>query len=516
MLSLVRRNASRRNLPAEDLRQMALRAGEVRQAANGSVVLYTGEYTGRSPGDRFIVATPAIRDKIDWGNINLPVSPETFDRFLDQTLRYLSNRNAYVFDGRTGVEGQGELRLRIIAEHAYETLFAEYMFVRDDTPVDLFDPELTVLVAPGCRVPASGDGPQAAVFILINFEKKIVLIGGTAYCGEIKKAVFSFLNFLLPDLDILPMHCAATVGHDGGAALYFGLSGTGKTTLSSDPERRLIGDDEHGWGQTGIFNFENGCYAKCIHLDPVGEPYIWKAIEQGALLENVVLGPEDIPDFNNDRWTENTRAAYPLKYSLLAEPSRQTGHPRAVIFLTADAFGVLPPVARLNLNGALYHFLSGYTSKLAGTECGVKEPTATFSTCFGAPFMPRPAIRYAELLRQRLEETHSEVFLLNTGWCRGPYGVGSRFRLADTRIILDAILSGALSRGAFRHDPLFNLEVPLVVPRLDPLLLDPAALWTDRNKYDAQAKMLVEKFVANARTLTGVPPEILAAGPRKG
>jgi phosphoenolpyruvate carboxykinase (ATP) len=515
MFDFAEKNAARRNLPVEKLRRMALDAQEMQAVSGGSVNVNTGKYTGRSPSDRFIVASPSIKEKIGWNQINVAVSPETFDYYLDHVVEYLSARDAFVFDGTAGAEGQYSLPIRVVTENAYEALFAEYMFLQSAKPLATFAPELTVLAAPGCRVAPRADGPRAETFILLDLERRIVLIGGTAYCGEIKKAVFSVLNFLLPDQGIMPMHCSATAGRDGRTALYFGLSGTGKTTLSSDPERSLIGDDEHGWSATGIFNFENGCYAKCIHLNEEQEPYIWQAVQRGALLENVVLDAQGNPDFDDGSLTENTRAAYPLSYSPLAESTRQGKSPNTVVFLTADAFGVLPPVSRLTTNGALYHFLSGYTSKIAGTERGVKEPSATFSSCFGAPFMPRHIGDYAELLRQRLAENNSEVFLLNTGWCRGPYGTGTRFKLQDTRTILRAVLAGELSNVPVRHDDRFNLDVPQSVPGLDAELLDPAALWPDRAGYDRQADILVEKFLANAgKQLGGVSSEILAAGPR--
>jgi phosphoenolpyruvate carboxykinase (ATP) len=522
-------------LAAAPLVEWALRRNEGVLAANGALVAFTGSRTGRSPRDRWLVAEPSSRDAIWWGPVNRPMEPESFERLHHRMLAYLQGRDLFVTDGSVCADPHYALPVRVVADLAWHALFArnllrppmgngEWGMGNERRPDSSHSPfpiphsplrELTILCAAGMHADPAIDGTRTEAFIVLHLARRLVLIGGTAYAGEIKKAVFSVLNYLLPRQGVFPMHCSANVGPDGTTALFFGLSGTGKTTLSADPERRLIGDDEHGWSEAGVFNVEGGCYAKTIRLSREGEPQIWNAIRFGAVLENVVLDPATRePDYDDGRHTENTRAAYPLEFIDRAEPSSRGGHPRTILFLTCDAFGVLPPLARLTPEQALYHFLSGYTAKVAGTEAGVTEPEATFSTCFAAPFLPLHPARYADLLHARLREHRSEVWLVNTGWSGGPYGVGRRIGLGHTRALVRAALGGALAGAEFVPDPVFGVLVPAAVPGVPSRLLRPRDTWPDPAAYDARARQLVALFQANFAAYAGqVSEAVRRAGP---
>jgi phosphoenolpyruvate carboxykinase (ATP) len=501
--------------------EWALRRGEGVLAANGAFVALTGTHTGRSPKDRYLVSEPSSRDAIWWGPVNHPMEPDVFERLHHRVLAYLQGRDLFVTEGSAGADSHYSLPVRVVADLAWHALFARCLLRppaagegnRNGSPPQA-EP-LTILCAAGMHADPDIDGTRSDVFIVLNLARRLVLVGGTAYAGEIKKAVFSVLNYLLPQQGVFPMHCSANVGPDGTTALFFGLSGTGKTTLSADPERRLIGDDEHGWSDAGVFNIEGGCYAKMIRLSREGEPQIWKAIRFGTVLENVVLDPATRePDYDDPRFTENTRAAYPLAFIDGAEPTSQGGHPRTILFLACDAFGVLPPIARLTPEQALYHFLSGYTAKVAGTEAGVTEPEATFSTCFAAPFLPLHPTRYAELLSARLREHRSEVWLVNTGWSGGPYGVGRRMPLAHTRALVRAALNGSLAGAEFVPDPVFGLLVPTACPGVPARMLRPRDTWPDPAAYDARARQLAALFQANfAAYASQVPEAVRRAGP---
>lgn len=505
------------NLSVPELYEHAIRRGEGMLAPGGALVVSTGKYTGRSPNDKYIVREPATAERIWWGAVNRPLPEERFDALYRRICAHLDGRELYVLDCRAGADPQHELRLRVITEHAWHALFARALFLPAD-PARLHDyvPQLTIIHAAGFCCEPEIDGTASEVCIVLHLARGQVLIGGTAYAGEIKKSVFTVLNYLLPDRGVLPMHCAANVGPAGDVALFFGLSGTGKTTLSADPERSLIGDDEHGWSESGVFNLEGGCYAKVINLSAEAEPQIYAAVHRfGTVLENVVLDPVTRePDFTDDSLTENTRAAYPVEFIPRAVQSGMGGHPRHILFLTADAFGVLPPVARLTPEQAMYHFLLGYTAKVAGTERGVVEPEATFSACFGAPFLPLPPQVYASMLGEKIARHGAQVWLINTGWSGGPYGVGQRMKLALTRAIVRAVLNGTLQEVAVERDPIFGLYVPVACPHVPPEVLNPRQSWSDPQAYDHQARRLARMFAAGfAEFAASVPPEVRAAGP---
>src|SRR5271163_4840088 len=453
------------NLSPALLVEHAIRRNEAKMAANGSIVGYTNR-TGRSPKDKFIVKDETTANSVAWGAVNAPFEPEKFDALYERVMEHLRGRELFVQDLFCGADPAYRLPVRFVNEYAWHNLFVRQLFLPPSAEeLKLHQPEFTVIAAPEFKADPKRDGINSEVFILLNFSRKTVLIGGTSYAGEMKKCIFSIMNFLLPPRNVFPMHCSANVGHNGVSALFFGLSGTGKTTLSADPSRDLIGDDEHGWSSSGVFNFEGGCYAKCIKLSKRNEPQIWNALRFGCVLENVTLDPlTRTPDYNDDSKTENTRAAYPVDFIDNAVIPGLGGHPKNVVFLTADAFGVLPPIARLTPEQAMFHFLSGYTAKVAGTEAGIKEPQATFSTCFGSPFLPLPPKTYAEMLRQRLEKHGSQVWLVNTGWTGGPYGQGSRIRLSLTRAMLYAALSGELENVPAQRTPIFGVAVPLACP----------------------------------------------------
>jgi phosphoenolpyruvate carboxykinase (ATP) len=487
----------------------------------GAVIVNTLPCSGRSPDDKFIVKDPDFKDDpVHWGKINRSITPEQFDRLYEKVTAYLQGREVYVQDMYAGADPEYRLPIRIVTEHAWQSLFANNLFIRpgiEDRKEH--KPVFTLIAVPDFHADPQKDGIHSDVFIAVDFGRKMVLIGGSRYAGEIKKSIFTVMNYLLPLRGVLPMHCSANVSEEGEVALFFGLSGTGKTTLSSDPERRLIGDDEHGWGDHGVFNFEGGCYAKMIRLRKDLEPLIWEAARGfGAVLENVVIDPltRDV-DFDDSSYTENTRGAYPLDYVPNHVPEGQAGHPRNVFFLTADASGVLPPLARLTRDQAMYFFLSGYTSKLAGTETGLgSEPKATFSTCFGAPFLPLNPNVYACLLGDKILKHDVKVWLVNTGWTGGPAGVGKRMYLPYTRAMIKAALTGALDNVPTRIDPSFSLEVPVECPGVPSELLDPRSTWADPDAYDEQAKKLTARFQENFKQFEAdVPKEVCEAAPHQ-
>lgn len=502
-------------LPVARLVEIALARQEGVLSETGSLVVTTGKYTGRSPEDRFIVDTPSVHDKINWGKINVATTPEVFDRVFEKMKAYLKGKELYVFDGFAGADSRYSMPVRFVNELASQNLFVHQMFIRPtQDQLNGFKPEFTVICAPGLKLDPATDGVNSEAAIILNLEKKMVLVAATQYSGEMKKSIFSVLNYLMPERNVFPMHCSANVGEDGRSALFFGLSGTGKTTLSADPNRVLIGDDEHGWSDTGIYNFEGGCYAKAIRLSKENEPEIWDAIKFGSLSENVVLAPNTrVPNYDDESLTENTRVGYPIYFIPNADPSGVAPHPATIIFLTADAFGVLPPVAKLTKEQAQYHFISGYTSKLAGTERGIVEPQAAFSTCFGAPFMPRPSSVYAELLKKRIEEHQANVYLINTGWQGGPYGVGKRISIPLTRAMVTAALNGDLEKQEFMTHPVFNVLVPKACPGVPAEALDPRASWANKAEYDETAAKLAAMFVNNFKKFANVD-HLESVGPK--
>lgn len=502
-----------RNPGSDELARIAVELKEGVINSTGSLSVNTGKYTGRSPDDRFIVHDGLTGDAVDWGKINHKFPGDKFGALLEKMKRSVQGRDLFVFDGFVGADLQNRLPIRVINDRAWQSLFASNLFIRPAAAeLESHEPEFTILCLNDFEASAE-DGTKSNVFILIDLTRKIVLIGGTQYAGEMKKSMFSVMNFLLPERGVFPMHCSANIGDGGDTLLFFGLSGTGKTTLSADSSRKLIGDDEHGWSDSGTFNFEGGCYAKCINLSREAEPEIWNAIRRGAVLENVVLEGNK-PDYADNSLTENTRAAYPLEHIPGAVTPSVGGNPQVIIFLTADALGVLPPISRLTREGAMYHFMSGYTSKLAGTERGIKEPKSVFSECFGAPFMPRPAAVYAKLLGEKITEHNAVVYLVNTGWSGGPYGVGKRIKIQYSRLMVAAAVSGKLDGVRYMHDGLFNLDVPEEVKGVPPEILNPKNTWKDKDLYDSAAQRLAGMFVENFAKFQGVSPEIISAGPR--
>ncbi|MBS1873206.1 MAG: phosphoenolpyruvate carboxykinase (ATP) [Acidobacteria bacterium] len=508
------------NLPEPALYEEAIARGEGRLAFMGPLVVNTGKHTARAAADKFIVRELSTEDKIWWGEYNRPFTTRNFNSLQARLQAYLQGRDVFVQDCFGGADPEFRLPIRIITEYAWHSLFARTMFLKPATS-DAYRhhaPEFTIIAAPDFQASPMIDGTRTETFIVADFAQRTAIIGGTSYAGEIKKTIFTLLNFLLPLDGVLPMHCSANVGAEGDVALFFGLSGTGKTTLSADPARGLIGDDEHGWSDNGVFNFEDGCYAKAIRLSPVAEPQIHACTRRfGAILENVTLdGQTRLLDLNDDKVTENTRAAYPLTYIDNALSEKRAGHPNNVILLTCDAQGVLPPIARLTPDQALYHFVSGYTSKVAGTEIGLGlEPEMTFSTCFGAPFMVHHPHVYANLLKTRILKHGVSCWLVNTGWTGGPFGVGKRFSIQYTRRLLNAALSGRLHDVAYRQDPVFGFDVPRECEDVPSEVLDPANTWGDRQEYDRKYEALAARFKENFKLYAaGCPEPVRKAGPR--
>ena len=507
------------NLGTAALYEEAVRRSEGLVAETGPLVCCTGPHTGRAPNDKFVVREPSTERDVWWGKVNRPFEPERFDALHTEVIRALDGKELFVQDCYAGADPAHQLPVRIVTERAWHSLFARTMFLErpPGSAAATHRPEFTVISAPSVQADPARHGTNSGVFVLLNFARKLVLIGGTSYAGEIKKSIFTVMNYLLPLRDVMPMHCSANVGAAGDVALFFGLSGTGKTTLSSDPARRLIGDDEHGWSGRGVFNFEGGCYAKMIRLSAEAEPQIYATTHRfGTVLENVVLDPVSRQmDLDDDSLTENTRGAYPISFIDNWVPSGQAGHAANIVMLTADAFGVLPPIARLTAPGAMYHFLSGYTAKVAGTERGLTEPQATFSTCFGAPFMVHHPTVYAKILGDRIATHRAKVWLVNTGWSGGPHGVGTRMKIAHTRAMLTAALSGALDDVAYERDPVFNVDVPSSCPDVPTDALRPRDTWTDPTAYDVQARRLAGMFADNFAAFEAeADPAITQAGPR--
>ena len=505
------------NLGAARLIEEAIQRHEGHLATNGALVVRTDPYTGRSPRDRFIVRDKTTESTVDWGDVNLAIAPDKFEGLHQKMLAYLQGADLFIQNCYAGADRRFCLPLRTINEHAWHSLFARQLFVRAAAEeLGDHEPEFTLIQAPGFKADPEIDGTRSEAFVVVNFARKLVLIGGTTYAGELKKSVFSIMNFLLPERGVFPMHCSANASASGDVALFFGLSGTGKTTLSADPDRNLIGDDEHGWGEEGVFNFEGGCYAKCIRLSRKNEPQIWDAIRFGAVLENVCFDSQTRElDYDDGSVTENTRAAYPVDFIDKALIPGVGGHPSNVFFLTADAFGVLPPISRLSPEQAMYHFLSGYTAKVAGTERGLSaEPSATFSACFGAPFLPRTPSSYAEMLGDRLRRHKANCWLVNTGWAGGAYGVGKRMALAHTRAMLRAALTGKLDAAEFTPHPVFGVGVPKSCPDVPAEFLDARGMWTDKQAYDEGARTLAGRFHENFKKFANAGKEIREAGPR--
>ena len=505
------------NLSVPALYSHALRRGEGELAEGGGLVTVTGEYTGRSPKDKFIVDEPGTSGDVWWGPVNNRISEEHFDIVHKRMLAYYQGREVFVRDCYAGADPDYRLAVRVVTEQAWHNLFARNMFL---TPADAaladFEPEFTVLHAPNFQSIPEIDGTRSEVFVLLNFKKKLILVGGSHYTGEIKKTIFSVLNFLLPAKGVLPMHCSANIGEAGDTAIFFGLSGTGKTTISNEKSRTLIGDDETGWSDNGVFNFEGGCYAKAIRLSREAEPEIYDACFQfGTVLENVVLDPTtQMPDFDDGSLTENSRASYPMGFLANVSDTGMGGHPDNIVMLTADAFGVLPPISQLTAEQAMYHFLSGYTAKVAGTERGLgNEPEATFSTCFGAPFLPRHPTVYAKLLGEKIARHGAKCWLVNTGWSGGSYGVGQRMKIAHTRAMVKAALDGKLASVASAPDPNFGVLVPESCPDVPSDVLSPKTTWADKSAYDQTARDLAQRFEANFKQFeSAVDDKVLSAG----
>ena len=504
------------NLSTAALYEEAVRRGEGLIAADGPLTCRTGQHTGRSPNDKFVVREPSSEQHVWWGKVNRPMEPAQFDLLHRDLVASLTGKELFVLDCYAGADPVYRLPVRVINEFAWHNLFCRNLFIDDPQAAAEGAPEFTIIDSPSFKPDPKRHGTNSDVVIALNFAKKLVLIAGTSYAGEMKKSIFTVLNYILPLRNVLSMHCSANIGVGGDTALFFGLSGTGKTTLSSDPERMLIGDDEHGWSDRGVFNFEGGCYAKTIRLSADAEPQIYATTRRfGTVLENVVIDPDARTlDLDDDRFTENTRAAYPISFISNAVPSGQGPHPRNVVMLTADAFGVLPPIARLTPDGAMYHFLSGYTAKVAGTEKGITEPKATFSTCFGSPFLPLPPSRYAEMLGERIATQQARVWLVNTGWTGGAYGTGTRMKIAHTRAMIRAALSGALDQVAYEKDPIFNIDVPTSCPDVPAGVLTPRSTWSDPAAYDEQARKLARMFAENFKAFeASVTDGVRAAGP---
>lgn len=508
-----------RNLCSAVLIEHALKTEPCRLMASGALLVETGKYTGRSPKDRFIVDEQGVSDKIAWGKENVKISENSFNKVLDKAINYLNSKERlYVFDGFAGADPKYSLAIRVINEFASQNLFMHNMLIRPtEEQLKNFEESFTVISAPGLKLDPKECGVNSEAAIIISFNKKIVLIVGSKYAGEMKKSVFSVMNYILPLNGVLGMHCSANMALDGSGdtALFFGLSGTGKTTLSADPNRGLIGDDEHGWSDSGIFNIEGGCYAKCINLSKEGEPEIYNAIKFGSVVENVIVDDNTRePNYADKTLTENTRVSYPIDYIPNKVVPGIGKHPRTIVFLSADAFGVLPPVAKLTKEQAMYYFVSGYTSKVAGTERGIVDPVCTFSTCFGSPFLPLSSKVYASMLGKKIEQFGTDVYLINTGWVGGQYGVGSRMSLKATRAIVTAAVSGNLAKAKYKTEPFFGLNIPLSCEGVDSQVLDPRNMWKDKAEYDKTAAKLASLFNENFAKYDDMPAEIVNAGPK--
>ncbi|HKL16666.1 MAG TPA: phosphoenolpyruvate carboxykinase [Balneolaceae bacterium] len=504
------------NLKPAQLYELALNNGEASLTNKMAIRVLTGKYTGRSPQDKFIVEESSTSEHIDWGEVNKPISEAAFDNLHKKMIDYLSDKDLFVKDVYAGADPDHRLNVRVVSQVAYHALFAHNMFIRPDhDELKEHEPEFTVLAAPQFQADPETDGTRTGTFILCNFKKKIILIGGTLYSGEVKKGIFSVLNYLLPRKNVMAMHCSANMDENGKTAVFFGLSGTGKTTLSADVDKVLIGDDEHGWSENGIFNFEGGCYAKTINLKQESEPEIYGTTQRpGTILENVVLDANRQPVFEDDSLTQNTRCAYPIHFIPNASTTGRGNHPENIVFLTADAFGILPPISRLTPEQAMYHFISGYTAKVAGTERGVTEPQATFSACFGAPFMPLHPTVYAELLARKIRTHNANVWLVNTGWTGGPYGTGHRMKLEHTRRMLDEALKGSLDNVEYFEEPVFGLSIPKNIQGVPSDILNPRNTWKDKEAYDKKADKLAGMFNSNfSRFEKQAASEILEAGP---
>lgn len=510
------------NLPMEALYEEAIFRGEGATTAGGPLVAHTGKHTGRSANDKFVVRHADSEKNVWWGNYNRPFDGVKFDALYARMVEYLQDKDVFVQDVYAGSDEKYRLNVRFVTEQAWHSMFIRNMFILPETEAEYknFVPGFTIVCAPSFKADPVVDGTRSETFILLNFERKLAIIGNTLYAGEMKKSIFTLLNYLLPLQGVMSMHCSANVNPNDSndVALFFGLSGTGKTTLSADPTRRLIGDDEHGWSDDGVFNYEGGCYAKVIGLSQSAEPQIYATTQMfGTILENVAFDPVTRRiNLDDDSITENTRASYPMEFIANAVPEKKAGHPKNIIFLTCDATGVMPPIARLSTNQALYQFISGYTAKLAGTEAGMgKEPSATFSACFGGPFMVHHPSKYAELLRQKIEQHGVTCWLVNTGWVGGPYGVGKRISIKYTRALLNAALSGKLDKVKYKQDPVFGFEVPTTCPDVPDEVLDPSSSWSNKGEYDAKYKQLAQKFIDNFVNFEeGTPKEVLDAGPK--
>ena len=505
------------NMTPAELVEEAIVRGEGRLVDSGALAADTGEFTGRSPKDRFIVKDAITENAVWWGDVNIPFDSQKFDLLYHRVCAYLAGKEIFVRDAYACADPKYRTNIRVVTEQAYHNIFANNLFLRPTKEEVLnFSPEWTIVNAPGFKADPAIDGTRQHNFAILNFSKKIILIGGTGYTGEIKKGIFGVLNFVLPhDKNVLSMHCSANIGKDGDTAIFFGLSGTGKTTLSADPNRGLIGDDEHGWASDTVFNLEGGCYAKCVDLTKEKEPEIWEAIKFGALLENIVCYEEtSTVDFSNISKTENTRVAYPINHIANAVEPSIASNPKNIFFLTCDAYGVLPPISKLDAGQAMYHFISGYTAKVAGTEAGVTEPQTTFSACFGKVFLPLHPAKYAEMLGKKMKEHQVNVWLVNTGWTGGAYGTGSRMKLSYTRAMITAALNGALAGVEFEQHPVFGLQMPTTCPNVPSEILNPRNTWSSAADYDQKANELAQKFIKNFEQYSdGVSPEIVAAAP---
>jgi phosphoenolpyruvate carboxykinase (ATP) len=506
-------------LTPEELHEITLRLGQGVESATGALAINTGEFTGRSPQDRFIVKDAITEDKVWWGKVNIPFETQAFDALYKKVTTYLSNKEVYVRDAYVCADVNYKLNVRVVTETPWANLFCYNMFLRpDDKELENFIPEWTVICVPSFIADPAVDGTRQGNFAILNFTKKIALVGGTGYTGEMKKGIFSALNFILPvDKNTLPMHCSANVGKDGDTAIFFGLSGTGKTTLSADPERKLIGDDEHGWtNENSVFNFEGGCYAKVVNLSEENEPDIYRAIKKGAILENVIFksGTNEV-DYTDVSITPNTRVSYPITHIDNIQPGSIGTNPKNIFFLTADSFGIIPPISKLTPGQAAYHFISGYTAKVAGTEAGVTEPQPNFSACFGAPFMPLHPTKYAEMLSKKMKDANVKVWLINTGWTGGAYGTGSRMKLKYTRAMITAALNGELDTVEFANHDVFGIAIPQECPNVPSEILNPRNTWDDKALYDIKAVELAQKFKLNFEKFEEFANEEILAGAPK-